>query len=393
MRFVGIDVAAEDHVVAAVDEAGTVTLRATKFDENAGGYAKLKKLLGLPKDTLVIMEATGHYWQNVFGMLAVEGFEIALINPLRTRRFAEEDLKRAKTDGIDAVQLARFGQQKRPPATPLPEAATVELRERVRLRDRVLQDRDEKVNELHRLVDLGFPEFTHHVKALKSGLATTLLSKFPTADAFRQASVNEVAELKYGTKRKYRVGDELARALVEAAKVSVGRHHAEAYQIQVRYACESLELIRRWLSDLDDEIGKALKKHEVGKLLTTINGIGPKTAALLVAELDDPSQFDSSSALASYVGVVPGTDLSGASKRVHFGLTRIGNARVRKALWMPTLVAIRHNPWLRPFYTRLRARGKLAKVAIVASMRKLLTAIYSVAKNKRPFVPQLAVAE
>jgi hypothetical protein len=60
---------------------------------------------------------------------------------------------------------------------------------------------------------------------------------------------------------------------------------------------------------------------------------------------------------------------------------------------MPTLSAVRCNPWLRTYYERLIARGKLRKVALVAAMRKLLTAIYSVAKHRRAFVPHLTPQE
>jgi hypothetical protein len=56
---------------------------------------------------------------------------------------------------------------------------------------------------------------------------------------------------------------------------------------------------------------------------------------------------------------------------------------------MPTLTAVRSNPWLRAHYERLRARGKLPKVALVACMLKLLFAVYSVAKHRQPFVPML----
>ena len=55
------------------------------------------------------------------------------------------------------------------------------------------------------------------------------------------------------------------------------------------------------------------------------------------------------------------------------------------APWMPTLGAVRRNPWLRAFYEGLRARGKPPKLALVAAMRKLLHAAYSVAKNRKPF--------
>jgi hypothetical protein len=60
---------------------------------------------------------------------------------------------------------------------------------------------------------------------------------------------------------------------------------------------------------------------------------------------------------------------------------------------MPTIVATQHNAWLGAFYRGLRARGKPAKVALIAAMRKLLAAVYSVAKNRRPFVPILTPTE
>jgi transposase len=114
MRFVGIDVAAERHVVAVVDETDRVLIKATPFTEDGEGYAKLFGVLGASTDTLVALEATGHYWKNLFAALIAAGLAVALLNPLRTRRFAGEDLQRTQTDAIDAVGTARFAAQKRP---------------------------------------------------------------------------------------------------------------------------------------------------------------------------------------------------------------------------------------------------------------------------------------
>jgi len=59
--------------------------------------------------------------------------------------------------------------------------------------------------------------------------------------------------------------------------------------------------------------------------------------------------------------------------------------QILRAMWMPTLSAVRVNPWLHAYYQRLRAAGKPAKVALVAVIHKLLAAVYSVAKHRRPF--------
>lgn len=389
MRFAGIDIAAETHVVALVDEHGALLVKPTPFAEEAAGYQTLRTLLGKPEDLLVAMEATGHYWQNLFAVLAAEGFAVALLNPMRTRRFAGEDLARAKTDAIDAVGIARFAAQKRPAVTRLPAVATQELRELVRLRDRLRQEFGDRTRQLHRLVDLGFPEFTRVIPDLKGRLATGLLAAYPTAAAFRGVSVPRLAALRAdGT---HRVGAALARALLEAARDSVGQHHGPAYQLQVRYLCEDLELLRRRIEALEQDLETTLQAHEVGTLLTTITGIGVQTAARLVAELGDPAAFRSAAALAAYVGVVPGTRESGKRRLTHARLAPTGHARLRAALWMPTLVAVRTNPWLRAYYARLRARGKLPKVALIAALHKLLFAVYSVAKHRRPFVPHLPV--
>jgi len=389
MRFVGIDIASETHVVAVVGANSEVEVKPTAFAEDSTGYQKLFAVLGTPGEVLVAMEATGHYWKNLFAALATAGFAVALLNPLRTHRFAGEELERTKTDAIDALGIARFAAHKQPLPTQLPDAATDELRELVRLRERLLQDFGDRVRQLHRLVDLGFPEFTRYVHTLDSELASAILHDYPTAAAFHGVSVKRLARLRYD--QRHQVGLELARSLIDAAQRSVGRHHGAAYRVQVRYLCEDLDLLRRRLRELDRDIDGKLREHEVGSLLTTIDGIGPTTAARLIAELGDPAHFRTPSALAAYVGVIPGLKQSGKQKRARAGLTPLGNARLRAALWMPTLTAVRKNPWLRSYYEQLRARGKLPKVALVACMHKLLFAVYTVAKHRRPFVPKPAI--
>jgi len=405
MLVVGIDVAAEVHQVAVIDATEAVIVKPTPFAEDAAGYQQLFELLARagarggedlplapasaqPQRTLVVMEATGHYWQNLFAALVAEDYAVALVNPLRTYRFAGEELARTKTDSIDCVQIARFGAQKRPAPTALPDAAAAELRELVRLRTRLMQEGIDRVNQLHRLIDLGFPEFTRYLGDLNTELAGAILRQYPTAQAFRALAPRRLARLNYDG--RHQVGEELARKLIDAAKISVGSQHSPAHQTGVRYACEDLQTLRKRLKQVETEISSKPEQHQVGKLLTTIAGIGDNTAAMLIAELGDPARFESAGALAAYVGLCPGHKHSGKHQPRSSSLTPIGNRRVRKALWMPTLgAATQSNPWLMAFYRRLIARGKPSKVALIAAMRKLLNAIYSVAKNRRPFVPFL----
>jgi transposase len=381
--FAGIDVAAERHVLARLDKDGASIGRPTAFAEDAAGYRTMLEALG-PPPALVVMEATGHYWKNLYATLTAAGHEVVLLNPLVARRFQEAQLERTKTDAVDATALARLGFEKRPAPTRLFDDAAEALRELVRHRDRLRQDFDDRVRQLHRLVDLGFPEFTRYVKGLDSMLATALIAECPTAAAFARAQPRRLAKLRYDGRHK--VGDDLAEALVAAAKRSVGRHHGAVYDMQARHICQDLDLWRRRLKEIEGDIDRLLDAHEVGRLLTSIDGLGPQSAARIIAAVGDPARFRSPAAFAAYVGVVPGLRQSGKRTGARAAISPFGNTRLRRALWMTVLSAVRRNDWLRPFYERLRAVGKPPKLALIAAMRKLLHAIHSVARNRRPFI-------
>jgi len=360
MRFVGIDIGAERHSVAIVDDGGRVVGKSVSFEEGAAGYRRLGELLGSPADCLIAMEATGHYWKNLFASLAAEGFQIVLLNPLRTRRFAEEELQRTKTDKVDAVSIARFAAQKRPTATTLHGPAIEELKQLVRLREQSVQHLGDRVRHLHKAIDLTFPEFTRHVRGLDTELATAILLRYPTAKALRTISVRKLAGLCYDGRRG--IGDDLARALIEAAKISVGHFSSEPYQLQVRYACEDIVSLRTRVRGLETDIELRLNTHEVGKLLTTIPGVSTLTAARIIAETGDPARFRSAAAFASYIGAVPRLHQSGKKRYSGKPAIPLGNARLRRALWMPVLVGIRLNPWLRTYYLRLRPRANVPRL-------------------------------
>ena len=119
------------------------------------------------------------------------------------------------------------------------------------------------------------------------------------------------------------------------------RNHVQ----QVRYACEDIALLRRRLRALEGDIARCLMQHEVGKLLATIDGIGSQTAACIMGEVGDPARFHSLGALASYVEVIPRLRESGKRKKTRTAHPlALGNARLRRALWMPILSAVRVNP-------------------------------------------------
>ncbi len=146
--------------------------------------------------------------------------------------------------------------------------------------------------------------------------------------------------------------------------------------------------LERRLTDVDDDISRAIQGSPVWRvhedLLRTVPGIGPTTARTLLAELPELGSLDRR-AIAALVGVAPFNCDSGQYR----GRRRIAGGRgsVRASLYMAALTASRRNPPLTAFYRRLRAHGKPAKVALVAVMRKLLTILNAMIKQRAPWNP------
>jgi transposase len=141
-----------------------------------------------------------------------------------------------------------------------------------------------------------------------------------------------------------------------------------------------LEAIARQLDDMEAEMVRHIEQHysQMAKLLQSVAGIGKVAAATLIAELPELGRLNRRQ-ICALVGVAPYANDSGASR----GRRRIvgGRFEVRRALYMATLSATRHNAAIRAFYQRLVAAGKLKKVALIACMRKLITHLNAIARD------------
>ncbi len=121
------------------------------------------------------------------------------------------------------------------------------------------------------------------------------------------------------------------------------------------------------------------------ELLLSISGIGVTSALHILAELTMlPADMDVRQWVAS-AGLDPREYTSGTSVHKKVRISKTGNAHLRRALYMPALVAVQHDPHLRAYYEHLLARGKLKMQALVAAMRKLLHAIYGMFKHDQLF--------
>jgi transposase len=137
---------------------------------------------------------------------------------------------------------------------------------------------------------------------------------------------------------------------------------------------------------IKEHVKKFPKLNEQVKLLKSINGIGDRTAWQMLAELhiEDGKSLNTKAQVA-HAGLAPREFQSGSSVHGKPRICKIGNKRLRKALYMPAMSAIRHNKQLSEFYQRLIEKGKLKMVALVAVMRKMLVMAIAILNSGKPY--------
>ena len=152
---------------------------------------------------------------------------------------------------------------------------------------------------------------------------------------------------------------------------------------------QEIEAVRQRIRDHFDQHPGLRQQRD---LLDSIPGIGEATIASLLAFIGDIQRFSHAKQLAAFAGLTPRQVQSGSSVHRYSRITKAGNPLIRKALFMPAVVAAHHNPVIKAFYQRLRAAGKSGKSAITACMRKLLHIVFGILKSQTPFDPNKALA-
>lgn len=316
--IIGIDISKAKFDVAVLAAGQTYRL---SFANEPADFKKLEHWLEKRKLRVVhaCMEATGRYGDELAYFLHERGHLVSVVNPKRIQAYAESQLRRNKTDALDATLIADFCRTQRPPAWEPPPP---------------------QVRELQFL--------TRHVEALK--------------------------EMRTQEQNRLQAG-----AQTPAVQASLQSH--------IAFLNAEIDRLQK---QIDDHIDRHPTLKEDVELLDSIPGIGPDTAAILMAEIKSIDAYDSAAELAAHAGLTPMHRRSGSSVRRQPRLSKIGNARLRKALFFPAMVAMRHNPAVKALHDRLAAKGKPKMLILGAAMRKLLHIVYGVLKHRRPFDPAYA---
>ena len=392
--FVGIDVSKYKHDIAIVNEQKQLIGRPFVINDDRGGYQDLvQKLDELLRryDThrfYIGLEATGDYWKNIYYFLKQQpqSFWVTVINPVQTNAHAKTELRRAKTDPVNAKDIARYMAEKKPAAS----VDRVPIFDNIKDVDRQIYQLKKQqtmtVNKLRIELTKVAPEIEKNVSNIQGKQLLALLAECPTAELIANSSFKQLAAIRYGNNNWA-----LSAPFIDKVKSLSQNSIAYKTGLAAGYAVQSLVRciwqFQREIEWLKSQIVKLYQTVTVQQsLLATIPGISRETAILLEAYISDVHRFANVKKFVAYFGMNPTVCTSGKMKRSSY-LQKKGNPLVRHKLFMAVIGMIRReiDP-INSFYQRLVDAGKPKLMAIGAAMRKLLVIIYYMLSKNEPFI-------
>ncbi|MBN2010275.1 IS110 family transposase [candidate division KSB1 bacterium] len=396
MLFIGVDVSKQKHDVALMNEHKTCVQHPFVIRENRAGFSSLVDRLASLKATYhtksfnIGMEATGDYWKNLFHFLSrFSDYIPVVINPVKTRAFAKTELRRAKTDAVNAKDIALFLVEKRTPKS----YYRAPVFDNIKDMDTQVQAFNKQLTmTTNRLrIELGkvAPEIEQSVRNIRSKQLLALLMHFPTAAAITQASLPELSAIRFGNKKR-RILPAFFLKLQELSQESI------AYKSEIGVGAVVQSLVRTILHfQMEVESLKRnmtqLYEHTTSNnaaFLSSVKGISNDTAIVLDAYFGDLQRFNNAKQFVAFFGMNPVINQSGNQTNRNSYLEKKGSAAVRRKLFYITLTLIREQ--VEPFssfYKRLIVKGKPKLVAIGATMRKLLGIMFQMIVNQQKFDP------
>lgn len=317
------------------------------------------------KCTHVAMESTGVYWKPVYNLLELQEVELLVVNAHHIKAVPGR-----KTDVKDAewiADLLRHGLLK---GSYIPSREQRELRELVRYRKSLIEERAREANRLQKVLE------GCNIKL--SSVVSNILGV--SSRSMIEAIINGIedpillAQLSKG-KMKKKVGD-----LEQALLGITGIHQKKILSAQLKH----IDFLDEQIEQLDSAIGEQLSPFKEDlELLETIPGVGVRTAELLLAEIgSNLNRFPTDAHLSSWAGMAPGNNESAGKRKS--GKTRKGNKHLRSALVQSARAAAKGKTYLSAQFHRISARrgGNRAAIAVGHS---ILVMAYHILKRREPY--------
>ncbi len=348
---------------------------------------KLTRLDAAPSQIVIGMEATSRYHENLYHELEQRGYQMRLLHPGQTHHYHQQQGLRAKTDRLDAMTIARVLLSGEARVGYIPGEQVATYRELVRLHTQLSEEAARYQNQIQVLVVVLFPEFSQIFADPCGQGALAVLKAYPDAQAVAQAGVEAVYQVLRAVPAAH-FGRPTAKKLVAAAQGSSSSGRAVSGRASsLRILCDQLEHTEANLKRLEEELEQLITMDPSTKGLQQMPELGPKTVAVLRAELGEVDRFACTDQAVAYAGMDIEIKESGKFKG-KARLSKRGSGLLRQILYLAALRSTHlEGSAFGAYYHHLVKRGLKKMSAMMAVMRKMVAVATHLMKTGEDYDP------
>ena len=372
----GIDIGSQSCSSCVTRPDKSVVVKPITFANTQQGWKvleeKLAQLDAAPDQIVIGMEATSRYHENLYHELEQKGYQMRLLHPGQTHHFHQQRGLRAKTDRLDAMTIARVLLSGEARMGYIPGEQVATYRELVRLHTQLSEEAARYQNQIQILVVVLFPEFNQVFADPCGQGALAVLKAYPHAQAVAEAGVEAVYQVLRAIPATH-FGRPTAQKLVAAAQTSTSSGRALSGRASsLRILCDQLEHTQANLTRLEEELEQLITTDPGTKGLQQMPELGPKTIAVLRAELGEVDRFACTDQAVAYAGMDIRIKESGQWKG-KAKLSKRGSGLLRQILYLAALRSIHlEGSAFGAYYQHLVGRGLKKMSALMAVMRKMV---------------------
>ena len=394
MNAVGIDISKGKSMVCILRPCGEIVSSPFEIKHTMHDISHLiHQIKSLEGESKVVMEHTGHYYKPVVHQLSQAGIFVSAVNPKLIKDFANDSLRRVKTDKADSVKIARYTLDK---WEILKQYSVMdEIREQLKIMNRqfsfYLKQKTAMKNNLISLLDQTYPGvnsyFNSPVRKDGSQKWVDFVATYWHVDCVRKMSLNAFSKHyeAWCKRRKYNFNFQKAEEIYGKAKELVPVLPKDRLSKDILHrAIKQLNEISKTVEELRILMNETAAKLPEYKIVMEMTGVGSSLGPQLIAEIGDVSRFTHRTAITAFAGVDPGVNESGAYSQKSVPTSKRGSTFLRKTLFQIMDVLIKTQPQDDPVYRfieKKRSQGKPYYVCMTAGMNKFLRIYYGRVKE------------
>lgn len=376
MIYFGIDIAKFNHFASAINSDGVVLIEPFEFlNDNDGFYMLLSKLNSFDKDSTIIgLESTAHYGNNLVSFLVSKDFNVCVLNPIQTSSLRKNRIRKIKTDKVDTLVIAKaVALMENPRFVTLYDIALMQLKNLGRFRLKLVKQRTRTKIQLTSYMDQTFPELQYFFKSgLHQKAVYAILKEAPSASQIASMHLTHLKNLLVSNSHGH-FKKEMALELRVLAQKSVG-HSDKSLSVQITQSIAQIELLDSQINTASDEIKDIVES--IDSVILTIPGIGPINGGMILGEIGDINRFSKPRKLLAFAGLDPSVYQSGNFSATKTRMSKRGSGVLRYALINAAHNVVKNNATFKEYYDSKRAEGRGHYNALGHCAGKLVRVIY-----------------